>query len=345
MEANPNNSSFQPSDNATAINILTKEYDTIMAELHYIHDKKITFAKLYGTLVILLLGYALTGIVTYLQLQKDVPTCIPATLVYAYSFLGGFFALLIYIISYYMYCHLISHKKHIVRYWKAIHVIRQGFANLCPSVDRYLLLPKYEEHKDRPHMSNRWEVGIFIYPAYNCMFFVILSILISPVFVTNSKTGLHYPAGETIAFYKAQVVLLPFLLLALALGSNIMKGHWKNIEAARKITLENIFPEVLRLGSNGLNLSKNFYEDSKYSAKRKIITFIHVLLIILTALPLISMFACPHDIINEGSFKRAWYLEIWLIIFFSIFLEFVFVLTYIMDSKSPKNQPVANKKT
>jgi hypothetical protein len=122
-----------------------------------------------------------------------------------------------------------------------------------------------------------------------------------------------------------------------------MKAHWKNIEAARNIILENIFPEVLRLDKTGLNMDENFYTDSKYSTTiRQIIATLYIIFVIITLFPAISLAFCPHDIIKNPFW---WYLEIFDCIFISIILEALFVQTYREDFKAHKNQCVDNKKS
>jgi hypothetical protein len=179
----------------------------------------------------------------YSQAKSTQGLRIPEVIVVSYSLIGAMLTTGAYLFFHNSYYHIGASKKHTVRCWKAIHAIRMGFKNLFPEISNYLIMPDSKRNPQRPRLSKRWEQGIFIYPFYHLMFYVILALMISPLFGNKAESEKPLiPEDGIEIFIKALTVLWPFLIFRLATGCDAMRRFWCDIKAARIMKDDNIFP-------------------------------------------------------------------------------------------------------
>lgn len=311
-----------PSD----ITILLAEYTELFKEIRNIHDKRILLLKILLTLMVGLLGYLTAGIILYVKSKGAVPSAIPASLVWCYSSIGLMLALGVYFFVHNTYYYYGPSKKHTVRYWKAIHVIRYAFKKLHPNIASFLVMPDSENYPKRPRLSKRWEQGIVIYPLYHLLFFFIFALLLSPLFApVETGKGVVIPCKDLLIFKKSVTLLWPFLLIKLAIGGRTMRKYWENINIARIMTAKNIFPKERQLyGASEPTpaVDEPYLERStKPTFLRKIVWWLQVL-IVLFSIIILSMKGL--DWVNS----KYWLLFIVGTISASIIGEIAYLMTY-----------------
>lgn len=225
--------------------ILLTEYRELFQEIRNIHDKRITLFKMIVSALIAIISYAFAGMLFYMQSHSSTGSeKIPYVLVIAYSLLGIILALGAYQFLHNSYYHIGTSKKHTVRNWKAIHAIRYGFKELYPELKPYLIMQDSHSNPDRPRLSKRWNQGIFIYPLYHVMFYLILGLLICPLFADfEADKGLVIEPANTEILKKALILLWPLLIIRLSIGCNAMRRFWFDIQKARTMRADNFFPE------------------------------------------------------------------------------------------------------
>ena len=225
------------------IDILLKEYEELFKEIRNIHDKRITMFKIMLSMFLSLLAYIFAGVIIYIRSKGGIDYQIPLSIAYCYSALGIIFTVAIYLILFGMWAHLGSSKKHTIRYWKAIHTIRLGFKTLNKKIGEYLTLPDTLEKPLRPEVSKKWVMGMYFYPMFNMMFAILVAFLIIPLFSKiDGDKGFILSRSENPELIKAAILVWPFLIAALAGGAGEMRRYWENIQLARLIRPNNMFP-------------------------------------------------------------------------------------------------------
>lgn len=234
--------------------VLLKEEEFILQELRSIHDRKILIFKTVGIYIVGLVSYLFAGIVFYVKSQGVPVKPIPLSVAYCYSTIGIFLALCLYFLVHNIYYHIGPSKKHTVRYWKAIHSIRTGLKELSGVLDKYLILPNCADHPLRPRLSNRWDLGIFIYPLYHLLFYGIFVMLFLPCFIdTQVEESFVLPCKNIMPMVDSAMFLLPVLIFKLAIGCRAMRKYWENIQLSRLMSCNNIFPKEKHYYQSALN--------------------------------------------------------------------------------------------
>ena len=230
-------------------NVLLKEYEELLTEIRSIHDKRITYYKILASAVVALVGFMFAGVILYMRSKDGYDYSVPASIVYSYTFVGIALTASTYVLVYGMYSHLGSSKKHTIRYWRAIHSIRLGLKKLYPEISQYLIMPDAEKYPTKPRVSGGWEKAIYIYPLFNFAFAMFAILLLAPLFSEiNSEKGILLNKCDAVEFYKAATVIWPFLILSLVVGmAGEMHRFWENLELAKLIRHDNIFPRKSKL--------------------------------------------------------------------------------------------------
>lgn len=233
--------------NQDAITILLKEYEQLIVEIRNIHDKRMALFKVLAGAFVALLGYVFAGFVLYVR-SKGLQYEIPASIIVYFTLVGLILTLAVYLLTHNMYYYLGPSKKHTVRYWRSVHLVRLGLKQLVPETSKYLILPDGKEQPLRPNLSGRWEQGVLIYPLYHVVFYVIAALLISPLFALtqwNPSAGSLTKVldGDSLELIKKSfILLLPIFLARLALGSGAMLRYYADILGARRISNNLVYP-------------------------------------------------------------------------------------------------------
>jgi len=295
------------------IQILLNEYQLLIEENRNIHKTRLTIFKLIMSSLIGLITYVFAGAFFYVRTTGLEKADIPKVVIYAFCILGVILTFSIYLFVHNTYYHVATSKKHTVRNWKAIHAIRAKFKEMYPKIADALVMQDSKNNPERPRLSERWYKGIFIFPLYNVMFYIILTLLTSPFFADFGDDGklIEIDSGDLNIFKKGLIVWWPFLMLRLFKGFNAMKRFWLDIKKAMEMRVSNFFPE----DSKQAEVTESGGGETKKRSSwfRKIVQYGQSgLVIIVISLTIIS-YAWPLSILGFGNEKN---LFIWIGIIF-----------------------------
>lgn len=94
-----------------AITILLKEYEQLVVEIRNIHDKRMSFFKVFTGAFVALLGYVFAGFVFYVR-SKDLHYDVPASIIVYFTLLGLILTSAVYLLAHNLYYHLGPSKNH-----------------------------------------------------------------------------------------------------------------------------------------------------------------------------------------------------------------------------------------
>jgi hypothetical protein len=320
MSFSPNSSTSVSLD--LGMQALTTEFSETFREIRNVHDMRVKFFTILMSCVVTLTGYALAGAWLYLITQsKDKVTPIPMIVVYSYGALGLVLTGVFYLILFNVFNYIGPNKKHLVRYWKSIHSLRNGMARIAPSTRQHFLFPTTVE-VNRPRISGRWDLGVLIYPLFNCFTYVLAVIFTAPC-LADKNGFLNFDSENTRALSAAGIIWCFPFVFGIACGNRPMRDYLRNLKEGRKLTADNVFwrqrpkRETLRTRYNLLHLQMAWivavfiywfawmvlYSSSRMNAPSVPGTLRVVGLVILGQLLLTFRYLALHDLLSPQSVK------------------------------------------
>jgi len=217
---------------------LNTEYSELFQEIRYINDKIYNYVKLMFALLSSFILFTLGGSkLILIEGNNDV-----------LSFLFGTFGLMIVLLMYYVnYIGLRQYavsKKHRVRYWRAIHSLREFMVENYPSVTQYIVLPynknNYtEEPILRPNISKgEFYSGLFRAMANYvfCFFFIYIWIISTLSFngkLKNFMDGFNFGQIEGSLIKSCATCCVILICIIVAVSHNGFWFYYKNLQEAR----------------------------------------------------------------------------------------------------------------
>jgi hypothetical protein len=215
---------------------LKLEYEEMFREIRSIHGIRIKIFSLVMSTIVAVVGYALAGAWIYLS---KVGVEIPSIIVISYTLLGCLFAFTLHLILFSVFNYLGPSKKHLVRYWKSIHLLRAGIVRVAPETAEFFLFPISVE-KNRPRVSTRWKYGVLIFPLINLLTFSLLVMFIAPSFAL-SHGSLDLVMAGTAPLAMTLIMVCPVPILLIAHGAPCMRDYLRNLEEVRDMTASTVF--------------------------------------------------------------------------------------------------------
>lgn len=216
---------------------IISEYAELFRDIRSIHDRRVKMAQMLFTSFVGLIAYIFSGIILYVKSKGTVNYPIPQSLVWCYSALGITLAVSEYAFMHNMFIFYGASKKQTCRYWKSIHAIRGYFKDMDEKYKATLMMPDLtEKFEKRPRISDRWDWGVAIPLLYHFIFYIIVSVLICPLWaIYDREKGLNISNNELDIIGKSLCFLWPFLIVQLATAGRAMRRYYDDIQAAKEM--------------------------------------------------------------------------------------------------------------